>query len=139
MMRLLGAIKFNHSALEGSLRWLSNQPGSKDDLSADGPLYSLPEPNLGFSIIITVPTKGVIVIFSHPNLSICLNFLCSVCPGVYVCRVAGPGPSRTPSCFCPMLCLQLCWDKYLKSRGNPCPRLLWPEVWQTCISCRLLP
>lgn len=40
MRTLLEAIKCNHNPLEGSPRWLSNQPGSKGDLSADGPLLS---------------------------------------------------------------------------------------------------
>lgn len=120
MIRLLGAIKCNHSALEGELQ-MAQQPARETICQQTVPYTLLQNPTLGnlllqqrrcfkataasacrigFSIIIAVLTKGVRVILSHPNLSICLN-LCSVCPGVYVCRVAGLVPAGLHLVFVP--------------------------------------
>lgn len=113
MTRLLEATKCNQNTLQGSVRRLSNQswspmlpptspprPLSKPDLrlparSAEKPLKppscsSSREQRASVSIILCV---------SHIWMCPSVWFVFSVCPGVHVCTLADPGPSRTPSSF----------------------------------------
>lgn len=149
MRRLLEAIKCNHNPLEGSPRWLSNQPGSKGDLSADGPLLSpwtRPQATCSFHREdAKKKPPGCSFSSGFPSLSslwwwwqrghMCVSHIW-ICPSVsfffarfvLVCMCVHWQilvPAGLHLVFCPIPRVALWEDKYLKSRGT-----LWPEVWQ---------
>lgn len=153
MRRLLEAIKCNHNPLEGSPRWLSNQPGSKGDLSADGPLLSpWTWPQATCSLhredakkLQAAPSAvgfhhyhhcgggskgGTCTSFTSESthlFSFSLLCLVLVCMCVHWQILV---PAGLHLVFSPILRVALWEDKYLKSRGTLCPQLLWPEVWK---------
>lgn len=147
MMRLLWAIKCNHNPLEGgpSPRWLRHQPGSKGDLSADGPPALLLNPTSGDLLIqqrrcLKTPScsfsrqQRVFRHYHHCSLaykrgSMYVSHIW-ICPSVWiffalfvlVCMCVHWQilvPAGLHLVFCPLLHLTVWGDKYLKSTGRP--------------------
>lgn len=131
MRRLLKAIKCNQNCLDGSPRWLNNRQGNKGNLSADGPLvtpWTRPRATCSYDrtgcyfIAAAIIISAVILVknWVHVCVRICPSVCFFAAVFVLVCvQWQFLGPAGLHLVFCPMLCLALWGDKYLKSRGNP--------------------
>lgn len=133
--RLLEARKRNHNPLDWCPRWLSNQPGSEGELSADGPLRrpwtppqatcSVQRWDSSLSTLWSWLQPGRVYVCSHRVVFFFAVFVV-ICIRVYTGRSWTQQDSVLFSVPCGV-------SRYegihiWKAEAALCPQLLWPEV-----------